>query len=1655
MDEWRLHRPKAEVVVEIDGNRVGCTKIATKGWEAVWNEDIYIDVVRETKVVVKVYDHRGKTHGNAALLGKADVDYTCVFASPPRTEYITLKVKKTNTTLGRVCIYLDPLECHNESATDKDSSSIISMDEVVQKAEAKISAEPSYERFKDALTWMNVVLKVTEPLSEIGLPGLKTAHDILSSVYEVLNSQKERDENVGSLGQEVAQLWAILSEIRDLNMMRTMRDIIEAATKQTLECAKFLSRYADSGIATRFFTGYFVTDERISAFQESFRDLRERLTRGASMQTWVTVERRYADMQDRMDLQGLTEAHGATFNEGRVCLAKTRQSALDRILCWVEDKSACGVYWLTGVAGCGKSTIAHTVAKVLNDNHRLGASFFFDRNDASLNNARLFCTTIASQLARYDPALRQAIVDAIKQDPGIDAKPPPNQMGPLISATTKKVHFTVPLVIVIDAIDESGTPDSRKEFMTMLRRELLTLSAQVKVLITSRDEADILSALPTDASHHPHRADVKGETQADIRLYIQSQLSDIAMRFPHLKDWPSTKDIDLLARRADGLFIWARVACDFILHGPHHDPPTHLEMIKSINPAERALAESSLDALYLTVLRETTSVDDHTAKSSFRYVVGSIITLKDPLSPIDLDHLLGLEMKNIRQPIVLADGQAIRLTSSQGWIMSLAGVLSNEGPDKPIRMIHPSIFDFFVSANRSREFCVDVQLAHRLLTNRCMTRMDILLRHDICALRDPSKVNREISDIDDRVERCIPGDLKYACRFWGFHLIQIEDAEASLASIVMEFLNRHFLHWLEVMSLLGRAGDVGILLQAVHKWSKNQHLERLAPLAQDCFRFAQQFRPIMDVSAMHIYISATVFCPRGSAIFEALQDHCPGPLPIISSGEDALTAAVCCIHEGHLDDIYAIAFLPDVDQVVSAGADSMIRVWEHTSGCLVQEPLRDHDDTVSALTVTSDGSMIASGSYDKTVRLWRASTGQSIGEPLSVSESIVGVVFLSHNTLLMACCTDGSIWIWDVQTRAVAKMARIECNGEVECIAVSPSGELLASTSCSFTRTWSLSNWTPVGDALDAGYAVTFSPDSTHLAFASQRGSSAVVCNLSTMHVIHLDGHDDCVNAVAFSPDGQLLASGSSDNTVRLWNATSGQALCTLFGHSNSIFALAFSADSTQLASASADRTVRAWDVQYALSSISAQPESNTDYVACIACSPNSQQLAFAVNDVVYISAPNSSTTPLRKHRENVQFLTFSSDGMRLVSISNDLLQWWDTQTGSTLDGVPLHGLGENSLFAMSPDYTKFAVVKDDRAIQLRSATSGEPIGEALADHEDEVKCIEFSPDGLWLATGAMDYTIRLRDPNSGAEVGDSIEVDNPSTVAFSPDSKQLASASLDGSAQLWNVSSRELIWEYSEGITGAIFSMIFTTDGRQLMAGSEDGAVVVLDVSLGTQVCKPIRRFNSCIEGLALLHGGTDLVVAANTIQIWEKGENDAWIFKQEIYPPSKMFWRKKYQPSGPFLSSLRESPRGWLTTDNGQKLLWIPEHLRCIWSPFESSRLRLGRDSPQVTLDLRDYLTWLSGISGVPYEADEEWSYRPADRSIDPDESDDTGGDSDTSGGDDTESTSDAGEESGSGEENNIAEDSDASGEDRDSKEGGSYGHAATGADRLDQSA
>jgi WD40 repeat protein len=333
------------------------------------------------------------------------------------------------------------------------------------------------------------------------------------------------------------------------------------------------------------------------------------------------------------------------------------------------------------------------------------------------------------------------------------------------------------------------------------------------------------------------------------------------------------------------------------------------------------------------------------------------------------------------------------------------------------------------------------------------------------------------------------------------------------------------------------------------------------------------------------------------------------------------------------DAIRVLAFSPD-GKTLAYGDDETIILWDVWGGRGLGDPLIGHSDRVNALAFSTDGKTLASGAEDRTIILWELERRVSLGSPLRQPGLIgggyngTGGVAVSPDGRTLATTHSEDILLWDLRRRRVAGERLTGHDRDVQSVAFSPNGEILASGSEDDTIVlWDVARRRPIGEPLtghrDWVRTVAFSPDGQTLASSSDDGSIilwdverrrpqgppltaeggevygavfspdgktlasgaegiVVLWDVESRSMIGkpISGHRDWVRSVAFSPDGKILASGSDDDTIILWDVARRRALGEpLTGHRGEIRRLAFSPDGEMLASGAEDETIVLWDV--------------------------------------------------------------------------------------------------------------------------------------------------------------------------------------------------------------------------------------------------------------------------------------------------------------------------------------------------------------------------------------------------------------------------------------------------------------------------------------------
>jgi hypothetical protein len=477
------------------------------------------------------------------------------------------------------------------------------------------------------------------------------------------------------------------------------------------------------------------------------------------------------------------------------CLPGTRQDIIDSITKWATS-SPCkqGVYWLNGLAGSGKSTIARTVADSLRETGHLGACFFFSRGNVDRSHPAAVIRTIAYHLAMFDQRIGTAIAAVIEAIPTIAHLPLRLQFSSIIAQPLSSVYELrreAPLVIVLDALDECATADERSGILAVLAKASADLPSTVRIFVTSRPEFDIVHAFKSQPHIITQELDIttSGNTD-DIRSYLRHQMVAIQTRSPHFlfkANWPGESAINQLVSLSSGLFMWASLASTFI-NG--YDPNKRLAIV--LNHQVYSGVELALDGLYKTALESVGHWDDEDFVLDFKCILGVILAAKMPLSPGAIDRLL-------------------RRSDDQTVIYAMSCLRSVLSMSAKVEILHPTFADFLTNRERCGRdiWFIDRSSGNQHFGSACLRRLDDVLKHNIC---DMSLSTRE-ANLD------ISEDISYACSFWIDHIVMITDDVPPLEDNLNTFLHKHLLHWFEIMSILHKSRETISSLKRLLQWA--------------------------------------------------------------------------------------------------------------------------------------------------------------------------------------------------------------------------------------------------------------------------------------------------------------------------------------------------------------------------------------------------------------------------------------------------------------------------------------------------------------------------------------------------------------------------------------------------------------------------------------------------------------------------------------------------------------------------------------------------------------------------------------------------------------------------------------------------------------------
>jgi len=335
------------------------------------------------------------------------------------------------------------------------------------------------------------------------------------------------------------------------------------------------------------------------------------------------------------------------------------------------------------------------------------------------------------------------------------------------------------------------------------------------------------------------------------------------------------------------------------------------------------------------------------------------------------------------------------------------------------------------------------------------------------------------------------------------------------------------------------------------------------------------------------------------------------------------------------------------------------------------------------------------------------------------------------------------------------------------------------------------------------------------------------------------------ISGLAFSAGDEFLAAstGSSQNEggpgeVRIWDFAQKKELAT-YPSQRGDLNVAISPDGRRVAWSS-------WSGDVWLREVGGAElvHELLDAPARIAFSPDGRTLVAATEHFQLRSWDVASGKPLEKFAgETFPFfwVGFSPDGKYLIACGGKefeaggaTIAVWDAATRQQLYRLS-DNIGRVFYAAISPD-SKTLATGDGHAIVLRDLTSGNRRGKTEETSRPIVR-VEFSPDGTLLA-GAGDFkndgVVTLWDTASGNVVGTLAGHERDvRALAFTHDSRLLATGGGDRSLRLWNVATRQQVGTLQEpnalaAPKSAFLAVTYSPDGTSVAAAAEDGQVSI-----------------------------------------------------------------------------------------------------------------------------------------------------------------------------------------------------------------------------------
>jgi len=465
------------------------------------------------------------------------------------------------------------------------------------------------------------------------------------------------------------------------------------------------------------------------------------------------------------------------------------------------------------------------------------------------------------------------------------------------------------------------------------------------------------------------------------------------------------------------------------------------------------------------------------------------------------------------------------------------------------------------------------------------------------------------------------------------------------------------------------------------------------------------------------------------------------------------------------------AVSPD-DRHLAAAADSVIKVWDLTTGRLART-LTGHHEQVEALAFSPDGLRLASGGLDCTVRLWDLNSGKEVTKILGHTGRVLTLAFSPGGERLASGGADNTVKVWDLTSVPEFHGPSISFWGDRDAIAFTADDRGLIVCNRSFLSSVAAidSDSRAVIDGrhipIDGRWTTPAAPacfdgQARWLVGATKYDRTVVGCyDVATgRQRVLLRGHTQPVWHVAMTDDGRRIATGSPrprrpqlPGEFKVWDVDSGAPLLEVSEAGVGVTAVAvgpageFAAVATQSGDKSADEAdtlVRVYAVATGRPVHAVTVEKEAVYA--LAFDPSGSRLIAAGDrdTVLFLELSTGRATSTHQGTPMAQDIAVSPDGRRIAIAGRTMTKLLDTVTGeeilSLTDSLQTPGntSGYNPRVRWSHDGRRLAVNSSGPFVNVWSAGADGP-----ASGADRLKAVlrRATDEHAWFAGSIYDVS--------------------------------------------------------------------------------------------------------------------------------------------------------------------------------------------------------------------------------------------------------------------------------------------------------------------------